>query len=149
VQNTIEVASHHWSYAAKDYEASENPDVYEARSEEASEDKLYMKPIKSKASESERALKAVYKRVKAGEKKKDEAMGKEATESGQQQQCILSGEVHLRHRLEKRAFQKIYLLRFPHTSTTYQMIKRSHLLACGVQACWRARSYHAIYSQVS
>ena len=49
----------------------------------------------------------------------DEAKGEEATQSGQQQQCILSGEVHLRHRLEKRAFQNICLLSFRHTSTTH------------------------------
>jgi len=32
----------------------------------------------------------------------DEARGDEATQSGQQQQCILSGEVYLRHRLKKQ-----------------------------------------------
>jgi hypothetical protein len=30
----------------------------------------------------------------------DEARGEEATQSGQQQECILSGGVYLRHRLE-------------------------------------------------
>jgi hypothetical protein len=30
----------------------------------------------------------------------DEAKGEEATQCGQQQQCILSGEVYLRHRLK-------------------------------------------------
>jgi len=133
VQNTSEIASHHLSYAAKGYEASEtrelyaarghkaseNSDVYEARSYEASEKKLCMKPIKDKASETKKAPGAVYRRVKAGEKKKDEARSEEAAESGQQQQCILSGEVHLRHRLEKRAFQNICLLSFRHTSTTH------------------------------
>jgi len=31
----------------------------------------------------------------------DEARGEEATQSDQQQECILSGGVYLRHRLEK------------------------------------------------
>jgi hypothetical protein len=65
-----------------------------------------MKPTKHEASEKERALKAVYKWLEAEGKKKDEAKGEEAAQSGQQQQCILSGEVHLRHRLKKRAFSK-------------------------------------------
>ena len=92
VQNTMEIASHHLPYAAKDYEASEtrelyvardhkaseNLHVYEARSKEASEEKICMKLMKREASETERALKAVYKRVQAGEKKKDEAWSEEA-----------------------------------------------------------------------
>jgi len=36
----------------------------------------------------------------------DEARSEEATQSGQQQECILRGGVYLRHRLKKRAFQK-------------------------------------------
>ena len=40
------------------------------------------------ASETKRTLKAVYKRHETGGKKKDEARGEEAAESGQQQQCI-------------------------------------------------------------
>jgi len=36
----------------------------------------------------------------------DKARGEEAAQSDQQQQCILSGEVYLRHRLEKQAFSK-------------------------------------------
>jgi hypothetical protein len=50
----------------------------------------------------------------------DEARGKEAAQSGQQQECILSGGVYLRHRSEKRAFQKICLLCFPHRDTLAQ-----------------------------
>lgn len=93
VQNTMERASHHLLYEAKNYEASEtrelyaardhkaseNPNVYEARSKKASEKKMCMKPIKCKASEKERALGALYKRLEAGRKKKDEARSEEAT----------------------------------------------------------------------
>jgi hypothetical protein len=38
-----------------------------------------MKPTKHKASEKERTLEAVYKRLKTGGKKKDEARSEEAT----------------------------------------------------------------------
>jgi len=65
VQNTMEIASHHLPYAAKDYEASETRklyaardhkaseilDVYEARSKEASEKKTCMKPTGHETSE--------------------------------------------------------------------------------------------------
>jgi len=34
----------------------------------------------------------------------DEARSEEASERSQQQECILSGEVHLRHRLRKSSF---------------------------------------------
>jgi hypothetical protein len=94
VQNTTEIISHHLLYEAKDYEASEIrelyaardhkaseiPDVYEARGKKASEEKRCMKPKKREAPETKRAMKALYKRVQAGEKKKDEAMGEEAAE---------------------------------------------------------------------
>ena len=60
-----------------------------------------MKLTRHKASEKERALRAVYKQLETEEKKKDEARNEEAAYSGQQQQCSLSGEVYLRHRLEK------------------------------------------------
>ena len=53
------------------------------------------------ASETKRTLKAVYKRLETGGKKKDEAMGEEATEMRDSQECILSGGVYLRHRLKK------------------------------------------------
>jgi len=43
----------------------------------------------------------------------DEAMGEEATEMRTQQECILSGGVYLRHRLEKRASQKSACSAFP------------------------------------
>ena len=126
MQNTSERVSHCLPYAAKDDEASETRnlyaaryhraseilEVYEARCKEASEEKLCMKPTKREASEKKRALKAVYKRIEAGEKKKDEARSEEAAQCGQQQECILSGGVYLRHRLEKPAFSKISLLCF-------------------------------------
>ena len=37
VQNTMEIASHHLLYAAKDYEASETRKLYAARDHKASE----------------------------------------------------------------------------------------------------------------
>jgi hypothetical protein len=61
-----------------------------------------MKPARHEASEKERALRAVYKRLEAGEKKKDEARSEEATEMRTQQECILSGGVYLRHRLKRQ-----------------------------------------------
>jgi hypothetical protein len=88
VQNTSERVSHHLPYAAKSYEASETRELYVARDHKASEEKLCMKPTKHEASERKRTLKIVYKRLKAGEKKKDEARSEEATQSDQQQQCI-------------------------------------------------------------
>jgi hypothetical protein len=84
--------------------------------EKASE---HRKPMHEEASETKRTLKAVCKRVEAEGTGKYEAIGEEATEMRDSQECILSGGVYLRHRLEKRAFQKIYLLSFPHTSTTH------------------------------
>ena len=97
----------------------------EAKVEKASEQR---KPRYEEASETKRALGAVCKRVEAEETRKDEARDEEATEMRDSQACILSGGVYLRHRLEKRAFQKIYLLRFsPYTNTTHQVVKRSHL----------------------
>jgi hypothetical protein len=67
----------------------------------------------------------------------DEARGEEATQSGQQQECILSGGVYLRHRLRKASFQKTYLLCFPHTSTLSHL---EQVCQYGVLACWRARN---------
>ena len=52
---------------------------YEAKSKETSEKKICMKLTKHKAAEKKRALKALYKRLEAGEKKKDEAKSEEAT----------------------------------------------------------------------
>ena len=60
-----------------------------------------MKLTKHKASEEERALKAVYKRLEQRRRNMDEARSEEATQCGQQQECILSGGVYLRHRLKK------------------------------------------------
>lgn len=54
-----------------------------------------------KATSQIKELKVVYKRLEAEKTGRYEAKSKEATEMRTQQQCILSGEVHLRHRLEK------------------------------------------------
>jgi len=63
-------------------------DLYGARSDKASEKKACMKPAKREASEKEKALKAVYKRLEARGKKKDEARSEEAAERRTQQECI-------------------------------------------------------------
>ena len=59
VQNTIEIASHHLVYEAKDYEASETRKVYAARDHKASEILDVYEARDKEASETERALKAV------------------------------------------------------------------------------------------
>ncbi len=56
---------------------------------------------RSKASYEADRLKALYKRIEAVEKKMDEASDEEAAQSNHQQECILSGGVYSRHRLEK------------------------------------------------
>jgi hypothetical protein len=68
---------------------------------------------KSKASDKADALEAAYKQVEAMKKKKDEARGEEASQRSQQQECILSGGVYLRHRLEKQALKKSACFAFP------------------------------------
>jgi len=66
----------------------------------------------------------------------DEARGEEATQCGQQQECILSGEVYLRHRPEKQAFQNICLLDFPDLGILYHKQTMAYnLRRTGVQAC--------------
>jgi hypothetical protein len=57
---------------------------------------------RSKASDKINPLEAICKRLEAKKKKMDEAKGEEVTQCGQQQECILSGEVYLRHRLGKQ-----------------------------------------------
>ena len=57
-----------------------------------------MKPKHRLATENTQRLKAVHKRLEVEEIEKYEAKGEEATEMRIQQQCILSGEVYLRHR---------------------------------------------------
>ena len=68
-------------------------------------------------------LEAVHKRIEAEETREYAARKEEATEMRDSQACILSGGVYLRHRLKKRAFQKISLLRFSqqryYTSTVW------------------------------
>ena len=87
-----------------------------------------MKPTRHKASEKERTLRAVYKRIEAGRKKKDEARSNEASEMRSQQECILSGGVYLCHRLKKQ------LLLFPqiHSITRRRDVQgwRTGVLAC-------------------
>jgi hypothetical protein len=56
----------------------------------------------------------------------DEARGDEATQSGQQQQCILSGEVYLRHRLKDNFL--------PFLQQKYNIITQGR----ASPACWRA-----------
>jgi len=85
--------------------------------EKASE---HRKPMHEEASETKRTLKAVYKRLEAEKAREYEARSEEATEMRDSQECILSGGVYLRHRLEKRAFQKICLLCFSHRNTIAQ-----------------------------
>ena len=158
VQNTNEILSRYLLYEAGDDEASETAESYAARGCKASENSQiseaemekaseHRKPMHEEASEIKRTLRAVCKRVEVEETSKYEAMGEEATEMRDSQECILSGGVYLRHRLEKRAFQKICLLSFSHTNTTHQVVKRSHFLAFGIPACWRARSYHLSHWQ--
>jgi hypothetical protein len=60
-----------------------------------------MKPMRCVATEKKKVLKAVHKQLKAEETRMYAAKSEEASESSQQQQCILSGGVYLRHRFEK------------------------------------------------
>jgi len=106
VQNTIEILSHHLPYAARSDKATEIRALYGARDTKATEEKSSMKPKRCTATENKKGLKAVYKRIEVEETGKYEARSEEAAEMISQQQCILSGEVYLRHRLEKRAFPK-------------------------------------------
>ena len=100
--------------------------------EKASE---HRKPMHEGASETKRTLKAVCKRVEAEEMRKDEAMGEEAAERRTQQECILSGGVYLRHRLEKRALKKICLLCFPYANTIPHQLQACNMRHSGMQAC--------------
>jgi hypothetical protein len=50
----------------------------------------------------------------------DEARGEEAAQSGQQQQCILSGGVYLRHRLKSELLKKSTCSAFPNSDTIAQ-----------------------------
>ena len=65
-----------------------------------------------RASETKKPLEAVHKRTQRKEIREYAAKDEEATEMRDSQECILSGGVYLRHRLEKRAFSKICLLCF-------------------------------------
>ena len=88
-------------YEARGNEASEISDPYEARDNEASEEKTCMKPNHCVATEKKKVLKAVHKQLKAEEAREYAAKGEEASEMKDSQECILSGGVYLRHRLEK------------------------------------------------
>jgi hypothetical protein len=57
-----------------------------------------MKPRHRLATENTQGLKAVHKRINVEEAGKYEAKGEETAQNDQQQQCILSGGVYLRHR---------------------------------------------------
>lgn len=105
----------------------------------------------------------------------DEARGEEATQCGQQQQCILSGEVYLRHRLEKSSFSPeipkkntfplkyIYIINTRENYTTRGLLparnllisfleeepqtgKEEHTRGVPVRACRRAGVQEAIKS---
>ena len=65
----------------------------------------------------------------------DEARCEEATQSDQQQECILSGGVYLRHRLEKRASQKSACSAFPSMDTIPHHSPACNLRRAGVLAC--------------
>jgi hypothetical protein len=64
----------------------------------------------------------------------DEARGEEATQCGQQQQCILSGGVYLRHRLRKANSKNIFQLLFSQKNYIIRILgvqdERSGVLAC-------------------
>jgi len=68
----------------------------------------------------------------------DEARGEEAAQCGQQQECILSGGVYLRHRLGKASLPKnLPALLFPYEyyvssnqEVTASGVRRSGVLAC-------------------
>jgi hypothetical protein len=79
--------------------------------------------------------------LKQRRSKMDEARCEEASQNSQQQQCILSGEVYLRHRSEKRAFQKSACSAFP---ISVLRIKWSRSHAFWRAACWRAGVQEAI-----
>src|SRR2546423_7215063 len=98
--------------------------------------KMHLK--RKKATSQIKRLKAVYKLVQAMEKKMDEAGGEKAAQSGHQQECILSGGVYLRHRLEKRASKKnMPALLFP---MRILYLTNCQCAICGVLACRRARN---------
>ena len=61
----------------------------------------------------------------------DEARGEEATQSGQQQQSILSGGVYLRHRLRKASFPKKSAYPAFLTQALYHIRRRRASLAFG------------------
>jgi hypothetical protein len=67
-----------------------------------------MKLLKGK-----KLLEAVFKPLYTEEIREYGAENEEATEMRHQQECILSGGVHLRHRLEKRDLKDISLC-FPY-----------------------------------
>jgi hypothetical protein len=80
------------------------------------------------------ALEAAYKRVEAEEMSKDEARGEDTTKMRDSQECILSGGVYLRHRLEKQDLKDI-LLCFPHVNTIPHQLPACNLRRSGVLAC--------------
>ena len=94
-----------------------------------------MKLKNHEASEIKEGLKAVPKGIYPEESRKYEAESEEASEMRHQQQCILSGGVHLRHRLEKPAVQNVYLLCFSNKDTIPQLSETCKIRRSGVLAC--------------
>jgi hypothetical protein len=102
--------------------------VYAARNNEAAEKKVCMKLRYHPATENAQVLKVVHKRLEAKEIRKYEARSEEAAEMRTQQQCILSGGVHLRHRFKDNPLP---FLRPKYTTTTRGVHhRRSGVLAC-------------------
>jgi hypothetical protein len=73
--------------------------------------------------------------LKQWRSKMDEARGEEATQSDQQQECILSGGVYLRHRPRKASSPKICMPDFPDRDTIAQEQKAYNMRRSGVLAC--------------
>jgi hypothetical protein len=67
----------------------------------------------------------------------DEARGEEAAQSGQQQECILSGGVYLRHRLKDNLLPS-------HSDILYHKQERRTSLAFG-----RARNFHLLLNNLN
>src|SRR5437588_12784530 len=87
---------------------------------------IHMHPKNLPDAYRKKELKAVYKRLYTEGTRAYAAKGEEASEMRDQQECILSGGVHLLHRLEK---QHMPLL----SNTLYHKQKRR-----ATWACWRS-----------
>ena len=96
---------------------------------------------RSKASDKMNLLKATYKQAKAKGKKKMKPEARKLHNAVNNNNVFEAVWFTCATALEKRVLKKICLLSFPYTSTTHRIVKRSHIPACGVQACGRARNY--------